>query len=45
VTATCQKVLIIKGGKRVAFETLESLHKQAHDGLSLEEIFIRLTSD
>ncbi len=45
VTATCQKALIIKAGKIVAFDTLESLHKQGSVGQSLEEIFIRLTSD
>ena len=45
VTATCQKALIIKGGKIVAFDTLDNLHTQGAPGQSLEEIFIRLTSD
>ena len=54
VTATCQKVLIIAGGKVVAHEDLETLRSQhtaapAEDGqpgarLSLEEIYLKLTS-
>lgn len=47
VTATCQKVLIIKGGRMVACDSLENLHRhnQAAEAQSLEEIFIKLTSD
>jgi ABC-2 type transport system ATP-binding protein len=47
VTAMCDRALIIRGGKMVACDTLENLHRthQADDGqTSLEEIFIRLTS-
>ena len=44
VTATCQKALIIKGGKMVAYDSLENLMKNDQQA-SLEEIFIRLTSD
>ena len=54
VTATCQKVLIIAGGKIVASDDLETL-RQKHAGaitadgqqgpsLSLEEIYLKLTS-
>jgi ABC-2 type transport system ATP-binding protein len=48
VTAMCDRALIIRGGRMVACDTLENLHR-AHqtDGgqTSLEEIFIRLTSE
>ena len=54
VVATCQKVLIIAGGKVVAYDTLEGLQKanagavtadgQAGPAPSLEEIFLKLTS-
>ena len=54
VTATCQKVLIIAGGKIVASDDLETL-RQKHAGAatadgqpgpspSLEEIYLKLTS-
>jgi len=54
VTAICQRVLMIAGGKVVADDTLEGL-RAAHSGaqtadgapgpsLSLEEIFLKLTS-
>ena len=47
VTSTCQKVLIINGGKMVAYDDLASLqgkYQQGGQNLSLEEIFIKLTS-
>jgi ABC-2 type transport system ATP-binding protein len=54
VTATCQKVLIIAGGKVVAYDDLESLRNkhagqmtadgQMGPALSLEEIYLKLTS-
>jgi len=47
VTAMCDRALIIRGGRMVACDTLENLHRahQTDDGqTSLEEIFIRLTS-
>lgn len=44
VTELCQKVLILKAGKRVGFDTLEGLQQQLVDGrqASLEEIYLRL---
>jgi ABC-2 type transport system ATP-binding protein len=48
VTSTCQKVLIIKGGKMIAHDSLDGLHRsfqKADQQQSLEEIFIKLTSD
>ena len=49
VTSTCQKVLIIKRGKMVCVDDLESLtaaHQTPdHPPVSLEEIFIKLTSE
>jgi ABC-2 type transport system ATP-binding protein len=47
VTAMCDRALIIRGGRMVACDTLENLHRahQSAEGqTSLEEIFIRLTS-
>ena len=46
VTMTCEKVLIINQGKRVAYDeikNLASVHGQAENA-SLEEIFIKLTA-
>jgi ABC-2 type transport system ATP-binding protein len=46
ITATCQKVLVIRQGKVVAFDDLSTLarrHQDAGRELSLEEIFIRLS--
>jgi ABC-2 type transport system ATP-binding protein len=49
VTATCQKALILKGGRMVAYDSLEELQARQNSGdgprQSLEEIFIRLTTD
>lgn len=49
VTAICQKVLIIKSGRVVAYDDLESLQNSARDDsgqtASLEETFLRLTSE
>lgn len=49
VTSTCQKVLIIKGGRMVAYEDLNELQAKHQDpekpNTSLEEIFIKLTSN
>jgi ABC-2 type transport system ATP-binding protein len=48
VTSTCQKVLIIKGGKMVAYDDLNELqakHQAPEKSKSLEEIFIDLTSN
>ncbi len=44
VIATCDKVLIIARGKRVAHEGLADLQAR-HPGKSLDEIFLDLTSD
>jgi ABC-2 type transport system ATP-binding protein len=49
VTRTCQKVLIIKQGKMVAFDDIEKLavHQQAQgtaEPASLEEVFMKLTA-
>lgn len=44
VTATCDRVLIIARGKRVAHERLEDL-RERYPGSSLDEIFLQLTSD
>jgi gliding motility-associated transport system ATP-binding protein len=46
VTKTCQKILIIKQGKMVAFDEIEKLlaSQQAEGAASLEETFIRLTA-
>ena len=54
VVATCQKVLIIAGGRVVAYDTLDGLQKanagaatadgQPGPAPSLEEIFLKLTS-
>jgi len=44
VIATCDKVLIIARGKRVAHERLADLQAR-HPGKSLDEIFLDLTSD
>ena len=44
VTATCQKVLIIRNGKIVAHDDLAALQAK-NEQLSLEEIFLKLTSD
>jgi ABC-2 type transport system ATP-binding protein len=46
ITATCQKVLVIRQGKVVAFDELSALarrHQDAGRELSLEEIFVRLS--
>jgi ABC-2 type transport system ATP-binding protein len=46
ITATCQKVLVIRQGKVVAFDELSTLahrHQDAGRELSLEEIFVRLS--
>jgi ABC-2 type transport system ATP-binding protein len=46
ITATCQKVLVIRQGKVVAFDELSTLahrHRDAGRELSLEEIFVRLS--
>ncbi|MDR0965295.1 MAG: ABC transporter ATP-binding protein [Myxococcales bacterium] len=44
VAELCQKVLIIKAGQRVGFDTIEGLRGQLVDGhrASLEEIYLRL---
>ncbi|WP_373045599.1 ABC transporter ATP-binding protein [Vulgatibacter sp.] len=44
VVATCDRVLIIARGKRVAHERLADLQAK-HPGKSLDEIFLDLTSD
>ncbi|MEW5848408.1 MAG: ABC transporter ATP-binding protein [Myxococcota bacterium] len=43
VTMTCQRAIIIAGGRVVADDTLEGL-TQKHQGKSLEEIFLHLTA-
>jgi ABC-2 type transport system ATP-binding protein len=46
ITATCQKVLVIRQGRVVAFDELSALahrHQDAGRELSLEEIFVRLS--
>jgi len=43
VVATCERVLIIAGGRRVAHEKLSELQER-HPGKSLDEIFLDLTS-
>jgi ABC-2 type transport system ATP-binding protein len=49
VTMTCQKVLIINKGKRVAYDDLTQLAQKFKDEakgeLSLEQIFLKLTTD
>ncbi len=48
VTSTCQKVLIINRGRMIAHDDLESLtakHQTSDHQVSLEEIFIKLTSE
>ena len=48
VTSTCQKVLLINRGRMVAFDSLDALHaqhQQPGQSVSLEEIFIKLTSE
>ena len=44
VTELCQKVLVIKGGRMVGFDTLEGFRRRLVDGrqASLEEIYLRL---
>lgn len=42
VTGTCDRVLIIARGRVVVDDTLEAL-REKHTGLSLEEIFLKLT--
>ena len=48
VTKTCQKVLIIKQGKKVAFDDIDklaaSLQVEGAEPVSLEEAFIKLTA-
>ena len=47
VEEVCDKVLVISGGKRVAFGTLDEIRGQlqgAGEEASLEELFIRITS-
>jgi ABC-2 type transport system ATP-binding protein len=47
VEEVCDKVLVISGGKRVAFGTLDEIRGQlqgAGEQASLEELFIRITS-
>ena len=54
VTATCQKVLIIAGGRAVAYDDLEALRQkfsaqptadgQPGPSISLEEIYLKLTA-
>jgi ABC-2 type transport system ATP-binding protein len=47
ITATCQKVLIISHGKRVAYDDLGQLtqkYKTEAREPSLEEVFIQLTA-
>jgi ABC-2 type transport system ATP-binding protein len=45
VTATCEKVLIIKNGKIVAHDRLDEIQARHPEHSSLEEIFLKLTSD
>ncbi len=48
ITATCQRVLIIRQGKVVACDDLAGLAKKHQDGtheLSLEEIFVKLAEN
>ena len=45
ITATCQKALVIRQGRVVAFDDLEGLarsHQQQDRVISLEEIFVKL---
>ena len=45
ITATCQKALVIRQGKVVAFDDLETLakkHQEQDRVISLEEIFVKL---
>jgi ABC-2 type transport system ATP-binding protein len=47
VEELCDRVLVIAGGKRVAFGTLDEIRAQlqgAAEGASLEELFIRITA-
>ncbi|HYV46783.1 MAG TPA: ABC transporter ATP-binding protein [Myxococcaceae bacterium] len=44
VTKTCQKVLIIKQGKMVAFDEIEKLVSTQEGAASLEERFMQLTA-
>jgi ABC-2 type transport system ATP-binding protein len=44
VTKTCQKVLIIKQGKMVAYDAIENLVSKQEGAASLEERFIQLTA-
>ncbi len=43
VTMTCSRALIISRGRVVADDTLETLRNK-HDGMGLEEIFLKLTN-
>lgn len=43
VTMTCQKVLIIRQGKLVAYDQIQNLSSH-HGNVSLEEVFIKLTA-
>jgi ABC-2 type transport system ATP-binding protein len=44
VTETCRKVLVVNSGKRVEFDTIESLRARIVDGkeMSLEQIYLKL---
>ena len=44
VTELCQKVLILKSGEKLAFDTIEGLRQQILEGrqASLEELYLRL---
>ena len=44
VTELCQKVLILKSGEKLAFDTMEGLRQRILEGrqASLEELYLRL---
>jgi len=41
--AMCDRIAIIQGGKIVASGTMDELRQQTQEGLSLEDLFLRLT--
>jgi ABC-2 type transport system ATP-binding protein len=41
--AMCDRIAIIQGGNIVACGTMEELRQQTQEGLSLEDLFLRLT--
>ena len=41
--AMCDRIAIIQGGNIVACGTMEELRAQTAEGLSLEDLFLRLT--